>query len=321
MSMQSVIEPYTKYVIDCHQNLIMSILEANYLLAVKLGSAWPWRFYIDTDILEIRNTYLATDERLRQLYSFSVRRFYLREDSVLDGINELLDQHIPLIVNVDQYYIQHHYPHIYLKKHGLHSILIQAKLEDNYYSIIDCLPVFRGVMRADNLFLAMNQVPSNELRYQIQYLEKIDERPLSDKKVFELFFSSAYLPDLPEKKTYSLRFLYTFLYDCLNNKDVYAVLKKILSGIWAWEIGRKEPFTKAYLQTFGRSFFGDNLTEVCQKMDRINNTLMLSLRKMFKASLLASAKQIETAFYAMEQACLLEENLLKDIRNMKGEYL
>ena len=313
MSNKSIIKPYTDHIIDCYQNLIMTILNHDKQPVLKLGATWPWSFIVDVEKTSIYNQIMTSHEQVRQLFSYDIVKQKLEEKCFLKELDKIL-RYYPVIVNVDQFYVKHHYSHIYMKEHGIHSLLIFKKRTDAIYCIIDCLPAYQGEISAENLMQAIDSLPSDELRYEITFCKPVIGTVLTNQDIYQRFIRSSDEDITP----YSINRLYELLNEEVRNNNSNDFLYGICNNSnWIWEAERKASITKAYILAYNE--FNNNIitSEICTLIDDINAKFALSIKKMFKSCISPRRQYFQAAFDLMREACLIETQFIEKLR-MKG---
>lgn len=306
-------KPYTDHIVDCYQNLIMTVLNHDGQPVIKLGAVWPWSFLVDLEKPSIYNQMLTSNDHVRQLFSYDIVKQKLDQKRFLKELDKTL-QHYPVIVNVDQFYVRHHYAHIYMKEHGIHTLLLVKKQTEDSYFVLDCLPAYQGVISSENLMQAIDGLPSEELCHEITFCKAIPGTAIADQAVYERFIRSSDESITP----YSINRLYTLLIKEMSKDDSVGFLHGICSNSnWIWEAERKAPITKAYIRAYTRLEDNRTASEICSQIDDINAKFVLAVKKMFKSCLSPRRQYLQAALDLMQEACLVETQLIEKL-NFKG---
>lgn len=312
------IEPYSTLKIDCFQNLILSLINQAGVDLRLLGCMWPWIFY-KFDKNEIKNHFYINNEMLKNLFGYALKKDVITGDLV-KHLADKSKTH-PLIVNVDQFYIRHHYPDIYQKRHGEHSLMILDYEESSQLAqVVGVMPDFKGVLDFKELEIAIKSYADYfERPPEFYFLEKISDPSTNeaDSFAFNCFMKSLNMilintdtqlkvdvMDLVE-----MCHLFNNSKNALQNQNsCYTLLSK---SRWYWEIDRPGIMFMAYMETnsFKRNMIPDNLQEIYLMTKDINKNISNSLKLIYKAFVSTNEKLFKERIDALTDVIYMEEKL------------
>ena len=284
--------------VDCFQNLIFLLFDLNKLNVSNAWAIWPWEFQtkrhlvpnVFDDWLDIELTDPMSAERLLNLFSvgctFKKNKYY--EDLIGDFLN-YLQNGIPVLIALDQYYVPYHYPHIYQKQHGLHTMLLcnLSKLQNEVYCV-SAIPPFNGKIKLSEFYNALTSdyihpwyvvlsfdMCKNPNRYDIWKKFKNDLYIVSNnldtmESNVTVFYSSQILSIVKN--------IATFPVDTMQQK-----LIKFCSGVWGWHISRRGRLLTEFLQQSQCYIHPVLLNKSIQLVQEISRDWELAFRILFKA--------------------------------------
>lgn len=300
-----MLKPYTDIKIDCNQNLILSVLDSEGIDVIRFGAIWPWRFNISTNC-KVSNLYIISDERISTVAGYDIIYRKLNPDTLLNDLDDYII-YGPVIVNVDQYYIKHHYKHVYLKEHGLHNLIITLKNVEHSYKCIDCIPEYSGDICNDELLKALVEYPVENMRYEVKYLRKNASCSQNEQELYESFMNSI----LESKKENTskvhdmdileLSEIINTISDNGNNLD--GELPIFLEGTWIWEIDRNAKLTIKYMEKYlSKIVDEETISRAVNEMMYINHQLSLVMKLLFKSRICKSKDILKKALYNLKIA-------------------
>lgn len=319
--MSKPIIPFTKVVLDCNQNLILTLLDAYEQPVSRLGAKWPWRFIVTgTAFLTVNNSYMLTTEWVESVLPVVFEYKKLSESYPLDDLNLLLQKQ-PVIVNVDEFHIPHHYKYIYKKQHGLHSMLVTKKNENESYNIIDCVPLYHGEIDSLILDKAVHALPSDTLRYRVKYIKPAicSEAEYDMERLYRNFIHSILNEEVVESDVCSLEEIVRKIEESLEGYQYEKVIKCICDGYWIWQVDRNANLTMLYMQENLSQRWGGNTEEICYDMAILNQKLSISFKKLYRASLAGSPADFREVIKALRENVLQEKKLIEKIMRMENK--
>ena len=234
------IQPYTEMKLDCYQNLLVTLLNHYGCNIELLGSILPWLFEDknpNNGKHKITNQVVATDKRIEELFGYKVVRKYFSPDNILEKIAEEIEVN-PIIVNVDQYYVPHHYIHIYKKKHGQHSLLLIGKEESGSIICVDTFPEYYGPISSESLKEGIENFPSLHVLFQYSLLSKQNNLKVKNLgEIFDDFILSAKKVECEasNEKNFSISYILLEVLKNLNTlseDDFFHWLNSFCEGTW-----------------------------------------------------------------------------------------
>lgn len=235
------IVPYTEKKLDCYQNMPVTLLHHYGYDVDLLGAVLPWRYYFRKQTNEITNWYIASDNIVASLYGCHINRRKFSSGKIYDTLLQETAER-PVIVNVDQYYVPHHYVHIYRKQHGQHSLIINGYDEsERAFYCVDAFPQYTGKISCDELITGIMNFPYDYLKLEYSFIVKVEDLPEKRDEIFLSFLSSvnAY-KNSPEDRVFSNAAIISIL-DSINTKDdelFFHKLQDVFRGNWIWELDR-----------------------------------------------------------------------------------
>lgn len=226
--------PFDNFIIDCYHNLIMTLFNFNKIEPCLLPCLWPWRFDIlNSNYLNMSS--FAKDDIMLNVFGLNhiVINFTNYEDYV-EKSKEYIDKKEPIIIDIDQFYVSHHYPNIYNKVHGEHSLIVYNG------SCVDCMPVYQGEMSESNL---RQGIISDLYGGRFHVYEKADnygDINFSLVKTYFTNFKNA-MSNIDSGMSdscgmnYVIKILETY---SLSENDFFDNLESFFKGRWTWEMGK-----------------------------------------------------------------------------------
>lgn len=308
---KSKIEPFDLFQIDCFQNLILSILSSQDIDPCIFGSKWPWTFYKEKSTDEIFYQSFVNEKVLMEFCGYKLIEYNIDTSSIEDLRN--LVKNYPIIINVDQFYISHHYPDIYNTKHGPHSLIIEAYDNSNLrFFAIGVLPKYKGWISTEEILKSLN---SNHVESKkVYWLEKQYEVGNLEDKVKTSFINS-----LAESETFEnfdffqMNEMYDIFKRCLKNYQFYDICVDASKKRWFWEIGRLGKIFYYYVKS--NKFFpiSDkvNKEKILLEIKNIDRGLSVSFKKIYKVLLTKDEMSLNDALAILEKT-ILDCNSLKE---------
>lgn len=143
--------------------------------------------YVNKEVA-IVNKIICNNERMKTLYNISLvqKTFDL---NITADIRKIVTD-MPIIVNLDQYYVPHHYPHIFNKQHGRHSLLLLNFDQKQGVFCLDTMPEYKGFIDCESLAMGIKSFPYKfgHLKYCWLESEKINYK-FRSRNVVYIFFS------------------------------------------------------------------------------------------------------------------------------------
>lgn len=284
--------PYTEMKLDCFQNLIITMLNYYNVNIDFLGATWPWLFekdYVNKEVA-IVNKIICNNERMKTLYNISLvqKTFDL---NITADIRKIVTD-MPIIVNLDQYYVPHHYPHIFNKQHGRHSLLLLNFDQNQGVFCLDTMPEYKGFIDCESLAMGIKSFPYKfgHLKYCWLESEKINYK--SDQETLFIYFSQLL------KATYEINNLSSHKSD-LGLKNILNIVKemdedgeiklnklldRLLQGTWIWEVNRSPNWLIKYLKTdYVTKMLGtNNIEATTERIADVNNKVALAFKVLYK---------------------------------------
>ena len=284
--------PYTEMKLDCFQNLIITILNYYNVNIDFLGATWPWLFekdYVNKEVA-IVNKIICNNERMKTLYNISLvqKTFDL---NITADIRKIVAD-MPIIVNLDHYYVPHHYPHIFNKQHGRHSLLLLNFDQKQGVFCLDTMPEYKGFIDCESLAMGIKSFPYKfgYLKYCWLESEKINYK--SDQETLFIYFSQLL------KATYEINNLSSHKSD-LGLKNILNIVKemdedgeiklnesldRLLQGTWIWEVNRSPNWLIKYLKTdYVTKMLGtNNIEATTERIADVNNKVALAFKVLYK---------------------------------------
>ena len=311
------IKPFMDKKLDCYQNMLVTLLNYYNCKIDLLGSVWPWQFtYRKIDNrMQIMSKHIATDKNIELLFGFKVIREYFDITMIKTSLIEKL-KHGPVIINLDQYYVPHHFVHIYQKEHGQHSLLIvhYNAIQDQFYCV-DSFPEYSGVIEYRFLEEGIIQYPFDNVKHQYSTLRKntcIDVK--HEEEVYNDFIESlkVFQANFPADKTFSLPYILQELKRYQTNYNstyFWDWLNEFLRGTWIWELDRMPPWTIDYLlsQQVKRI---SKVNEVCEHINICNKMLVSSTRILYKSAIIKSVSNLNRGIELLDETVRMQEKTI-----------
>ena len=282
------IEPYSSIKIDCFQNLLMTLLNSKGIDPCIFGCVWPWFFFKKRNSNNILYQYFVSTDALKKLSGFQLMESDIKNDLIKTLIGAVKNNAI--IINIDQYYLTHHYPDVYNVSHGVHSLLLlKYDIEKLAFLGIGVFPEYKGWMDENEIAQGMlsNYISSIDL-LKYYWLDKIDNwiAPQKD-DIDNQFFSNLYKTDKYDGyETIEISDIYKMFSDMhARGRDSFIELFKSMSNDrWIWEIERPGNVLSAYLQSeyYSPILLAEQRKKAVSYIEEINKYLVLSLRKIYK---------------------------------------
>jgi hypothetical protein len=311
------LQPDTPFSVDCFQNLVLILLHAFGTDICVFGSTWPWVFYKTSGPDSIIFKYFVSQRSIRDLAGYE-----LIESDITGDINDFIVNEVKeheIIVNVDQYYVKHHYPDIYLKTHGPHSLLLLRHDENKsaFYGM-GVIPQFKGWFEKDEIVTGIESFPRDNAGYMKCYrLKKIQDWVMPTKDEIKNLFLESMVTDLSYEnmEVLKLQDIFNTFEMIYTNKDV-DYLNNITKERWFWEIDRLGHILTFYLSS-------DNYSPIVSVRDRqqmvslineLSNKLVVSFRKIYKYQLTRNDATFEDGLRILKDVVTQIENLKNIVR-------
>lgn len=315
------IVPYTEKRLDCYQNMIVTILDNYGCDLCLLGSTLPWRYYRRQNTGDIANYYIASDNIVESLYGYKVVRQTFDSEKIKDTIIDTVKS-FPVIVNVDQFYVPHHYVHIYQKQHGQHSLLINGYKEDGeIFYCVDAFPRYIGGISYDNLEVGIKSFPYEYVKMEYSTIAKANTRIINSGEIFNKFIESskAYI-NYDDNDEFSNQVIISLIDNIALRPDVdfFAELQYLFRGTWVWELDRVADWTISYINTeYVRNIYGDKKIKYISNLILQCNLIIVSGYRLLFKSIVSKSKNV--CFKGCEK---LKEAILiqNDIYELINQY-
>ena len=317
------IEPYTELELDCYQNLLVTLV-SYYKYDVKyLGAIWPWQYVLlsqqnefENSILRLRNVICASYERLKQFYGIKVNIVnYDDYSDAWEQIKAYLDKSIPVIVEVDQYYVHYHFPYIYKKQHGIYFVLLTGYNDSCTEAYcVDAIPYYKGMISVNELIEGMRSSAVDKKFYILDLpANKVDcgedfvySNLLDSLNQIKLSRSSSVSEVKLQKRIMLANDIICHINDWLIKKDdveLKEFIKILCDGTWGWEVERIGKWFAAYVQMpYVRSVFA-GWEECVDLVSKNNYDWMVAFRLLFKGG---QSKTRDMTYRALEKLTDIE---------------
>jgi hypothetical protein len=307
--------PYNRNKLDCFQLLLVSILQAKHYQVDRLGAIWPWSFtWIEHQTTRpMANEMVVTEQKLHHYFGCRLCRESFTERNLQKSISDALKNNV-IIINVDQFYIPHHYDHVYNKVHGPHNILLLEEW-DNGYHCLDTMPPYKGIIDCEHLVNSIKHYSTEKLKYEYCYLEFGDDSCLTDKAILSEFIIDLEQTDL-ELYEYAKRFYLSGLLKMIDEKMQIMSYDSFMYWIdvfckseWIWGIDRRAFWLINYLKTaYPLQIIGAKLEQLINLIENINGQMNIATRLLYKGALARNKNYIERAMSMYRQ--LIEPQLI-----------
>ncbi len=324
------------------------------------GSVWPWKFYKARKADQILYPYFVSETALQKLIGCRLVENDIRDhvdssgeykdtrskdhkdinrNNITGALTKALQFH-SVIINIDQYYVSHHYPDVYHVSHGVHSLLmLDWDYQKAAFYCIGVFPQFKGWISRDEIetgiifgFRELNDAVI--LKYY--YLDGLQTSGLNLKKVLK----NNFIDDLnligssdddkrfnDSDSDYELigisGFLRMFAEMHSSGRDAFTKrFQAIGKERWLWEIERPGLILLAYLESGIYSPFRDpdqniiadkKAQDIIADIKAINNQLVLSFRKIYKYSIVNQDEIFETGMRLLQTCAKEEERVRKQL--------
>lgn len=326
------LSPYTFVKMDCYQNLLMTLLNHYGCDVFCLGAQWPWEYCIKDDIINypvIKIKNFITADSIRDIFNINIKSIKVSndEDSLFSNLTSLITSR-PVIVNVDQYYIPHHYTHIYLKQHGEHFLLIYDY--DSYlnaFMCIDTFPEYKGSIGKSDLLDAISHFDNKELK-TFRYLTGLDAIKQMDTKALISRFVSDMLNDqkfIDGYKVIDLKEILNaiiFLRDEMDEKSYINWLTELCKGNWIWEIDRNGIFFVSFMKSLNDYFVNNELLKyLIDESFQLNNKINIIMKKIYKLTLSKTIYSRVDIYKELKEIVKKEENIKNKLLALYNEVI
>ena len=311
--------PYADKKLDCYQNMLVTLLHHCGCNVSLLGAVLPWRFYRRQKTGEIANYYIANDKAVTSLFGYKVMRKKFDER----GLTETLMTEIkkrPIIVNVDQYYVPHHYVHIYGKQHGQHSlILIGYSEDDNCYFCIGVLPEYKGSIPKNELESGIKNFPYEYNKLEYSYIENHNIPVMDNKRIFQNFVEStdSFLNPM-DNNIFSNRAIINIFENICHESDetLFVIINSLLKGTWIWELDRVANWTISYLcSDYIKNILNDEKIDILISLiEKCNTVVVSAYRVIYKSTLNKSRNIFNKGFEKLREAVKLQDDIYRIIK-------
>lgn len=292
------LEPYDYLKLDCFQNLVVTLLQHYQLPVEYLGTMWPWTFQVVPEMDEednllsyhVENAECATSQHIKEIYNADLVTEEIQDGSfVLEKVKKFIDQKVPVIVGIDQFYVPYHYPYIYHKLHGPHSIIVTTyESSKEEVECVDAIPRYKGTIPYSEFEEGVKQ---KERPWHSILLMPEEEFVLEEERIWNVFLDSVHnVRNNYEAGKYEICYapaIRKIITSIVNNpekeKQIYS-LKQLCEGVWLWEIGRKPEWLVAYLKTPYVQHNYNKWQEVIELIEANNKDWQLASKFLFMAT-------------------------------------
>lgn len=308
--------PYSEKKLDCYQNMLVTILANEGCDLNLLGAMLPWRYYRRGVSGEIANCYIASDSTVEEVYGYEVRRQIFQLGSIVENLIDALSNG-PVIVNVDQFYIPHHYVHIYQKQHGQHSLLITGyNKQKNIFYCVDAFPQYTGEISCGVLETAIKNFPFEYVKMEYSTVAQIERVVKSTDEILKGFVkSSRAYREYEDKGVFSNRAILELFDEIATLSDLcfYEELNSVCSGTWIWEMDRTVHWTISYINTeYVRKVYGDENIKLLEKLLLQCNAICVgAYRLIYKSLVSKSRKNFWQGHDKLKEAILVQNEICK----------
>lgn len=322
------IEPDTSIKIDCFQNLLMTLLKSQGIDPCIFGCVWPWFFFKKRDSHNILYQYFVSTNALENLSGFHLMDSDIKNDLIKTLVQAVKNDTI--IINIDQYYVTHHYPDIFNVSHGVHSLLLlEYDVEKSAFLGVGVFPEYKGWIDENEIVKGMHSdygSPVDLLKYY--WLDKIDNWTAPQKDdMANQFFSNLYKADkYDDYEAIEISDIYEMFSDMhtLGRDSFVELFKNISNDRWIWEIERPGNVLVAYIQSeyYSPIYLAEEREKAVSYIEEINNCLVLSLRKIYKYLLINDYNVFKDGLNFLESSATKSDQLriwLQNIIKNTGE--
>lgn len=293
LSEKNILEicPETSIKIDCFQNLLLTLIKNKNTNPCIFGSVWPWFFYRKENTEIILYQYFVSEKSIKELSGHQLIESNI-QGNVIENLGDNLKRN-PIIINVDQYYVKHHYPYVYQKVHGIHSLLLlDYDLKKSQFLAIGAFPTFKGWIDANEIaqgIISISKISNTQKKYY--WLQSLDnwKQPTKDD------IKNRFISSLNAHENYfgfevieinDIADMFIRMHE--NGRDSFLHLfEKISNERWFWEIERPGNLLISYIESDVYSPISSlsEKKEVISIIKEVNSLLVLSLRKIYKYQL------------------------------------
>lgn len=305
--------------LNCYQNMVVALLNNAGCDITLLGAVPPWIFYKRDGSGEIVNYYIADKNIVESLYGYTIKKQNFESDNIIETLILNLNEH-PLIVNVDQFYVSHHYPHIFQKQHGEHSFIVNGydKSKRKFFCV-DSIPKYTGEISFEALELAIKNFPAIQRDKQYGFIEKINNTKIDNIELFNNFvkLSKAYMNNNHTNVYFSnfANVLFINKLICGQNKDIFSEIKNLLKGVWMWELDRTATWTIRYLNTqYVKQIYGEERVNCLSKQIlECNLKVVAAYRILYKSTITKSMEELMRGVNKLKEAVEMQEVIFDSI--------
>lgn len=310
--------------LDCYQSLVISILDYYGFSALEsLGSVWPWLFHISevkSGVPVVHNKYLTNNERLLRLFGCSMTVRKIDSENIQSTLLEELSKN-PFILNIDQYFVPHHYSHIFMQKHGEHTLLVKGVCDDqSQYYCLDVRPKYDGMIPADMLIHGI-QYYNHMGGSRISTLNILHNVRLTHDEVFEMFVNEVKLvihliesrPITHDKNSLlDVVMIIKSYYEEMSFEEYLLTLRELCSLPWFWELERIYAWTLYYLNAeYPRKRLGIYHAQFILDLRSICSEAKSLFKKLYKSTLVRNKSYCDDVFAQLDYLCDMEYNVIK----------
>lgn len=331
LSKRQDLEPDLNMTIDCFQDLLLIQLKNMGRKIELTSSVWPWRFY-ELENKTVRNYYFLSPNTLRDIFCVELVEKQIDQNNILSSVkNELINNAI--IINVDQFYISHHYRDIYQKSHGPHSLMLLDYLDSDIFIGLGVAPKYKGKIDKMEIIDGILNFPKDNKGYMSYFYlsQSVGTSFKSDEDIYkgflidierELYRNSIFHDNiLGRQKGTEIN-----LHELFNRID--REYKKGMDSFkqwfqpfseaqWYWNIDRPGKCLYAYVKTefFQSKYKSKDYDMILDKIEQFNHLLIRSFRFLYKSYITTKEKPYRNAIEMFNQILTLEESLKKNILN------
>lgn len=305
------IKPYEDNYLDCFQNLVLSLIKNAGHDPRLFGSVWPWYFYLDK-FESVRPYYFVTQQAIMELTGGELTEHCLNSDVICELAQLVLKY--PVIVNVDQFYIKHHYKDIYNVKHGNHSLMLLEYNKDlRSFWCVGIMPTYCGWIDEAEVMESILSFEKDNIGYLKCYTYSASVYPIFNNPIMltRRFINSILLAE--NDKGMFLNGLYDRIKNFLSNENTFE--NGIFTQRWFWEIERSGKFVSEFIKSpyCDSQLIPIGKDELLYEMNIINRNLGFSFKLLYKYYLVGKKELYDKALLLLNEAVEVEQNLRKKL--------
>lgn len=320
--------PFTNVLVDCYQNMILTVLDFWRCNIKLIGAQWPWTYYIKdeyTDNPIVKNKYLIDKQKLKDIYNLDLEKVKLKNDKVqiMEDILHYLDI-CPIIINIDQYMVPYHYPHIYGKQHGPHSLMLYGyEKRKQVFRCVDSIPKFKGEIPVDTIIEGMQSFPGEVGgKLSISFIRDCTHMFCKDiTDVLKFFVHSLLIPENDYIGSVEhIRNILCIQRQMLPDDSFFNWAVQFCKGTWIWEADHNGNFFVYFLECVRDETMVQDFAPIIEKASKLNLDINITFKKLYKAIFTRRISAIDDVLLQLENCIKAEENLKKNILEIWGDF-